>query len=199
MLLESLESRRLFSVTVTEGYPGFYEICGDEHPNVIDVSVSMNDETFTLDGVTYTGVAYILVHGYGGDDTISVISTDGPGYITGVISAGDGNDTITLNFDGGVWAGAGDDTLYLSDAFYGEALGEAGDDRIYISGDCYDAQIDGGAGNDFIDCSGNNYRVFARGGAGNDTIIGSAYDDHLRGDEGDDTIIGGGGNDSILS
>jgi hypothetical protein len=33
MTTELLEQRRLYSVTVTEGYPGFYEIYGDENAN----------------------------------------------------------------------------------------------------------------------------------------------------------------------
>src|SRR5690349_10896854 len=77
--LESLESRRFFSVTVSEGYPGFFEVAGDEADDQISISVSQSDESFTLDGVTYTQVSYISVHGGGGNDTISVISIDGSG------------------------------------------------------------------------------------------------------------------------
>ena len=199
MHIESLESRRLFSVTVTEGYPGFYEVWGDDSANVIDISVSMQNETFTLNGVTYSNVAYIWVYGFGGDDVITVTSVDGWGYIGASISGHDGNDQISLNFDGGIWGGEGDDVLYMSDSFHGEAYGGGGNDQMYISGDCYGAEIRGGDGNDLIDCSGNNCPVTVRGGAGDDTLIGSNYNDVLYGDQGSDRLIGGGGNDYFYS
>ncbi len=63
MQIENLEGRRLLSVTVNQTSPGFYEVNGDESDNVIVVSVSQNDQSFTLDGITYTGVNYIYVAG----------------------------------------------------------------------------------------------------------------------------------------
>src|SRR5689334_20990207 len=80
--LESLEGRKLFAVSVSQGYPGFYEVVGDESADHIDISVSMKDHTFTLDNVTYTDVAYISVQGSGGSDTINVLSVDGRGDIS---------------------------------------------------------------------------------------------------------------------
>src|SRR5688500_19397423 len=119
MIVETMEGRSLFSVTVTEGYPGFYEIHGDEADDVIDVSVDMVAETFTLDGVTYAGAAFISVMSGGGHDSISLLGSD-EGYIGASVDAGDGDDSITINFDGAVLAGDGDDTLDLADAFRGE-------------------------------------------------------------------------------
>src|SRR4051812_20183579 len=113
MNVETMEGRTLFSVTVSEGYPGYYEITGTDSADVIDVSVDMEAETFTLDDATYTGVAYILVDAGGGDDTIRLLASSG-GYIGASVVAGDGNDTMTVNFDGSIWAGDGDDTLDLS-------------------------------------------------------------------------------------
>jgi Ca2+-binding RTX toxin-like protein len=172
---------------------------------VIDVSVSQTDQTFTVNGNAYSGVEYILVNGYGGDDYISVVSLDGSGIISSSISGGEGNDDITLNFDGGVWAGVGDDSLHLSDAFRGTACGEEGNDSVYVSGACIDPEINGGDGDDLIDCSRNSYRVEVRGGEGNDTIFGSLYEDDLYGGGGDDVfyamdgaadhIVGGAGFD----
>jgi Ca2+-binding RTX toxin-like protein len=196
MELESLDGRRLFNATVTEGYPGFYEIQGDDSANVIDVSVSMQDHTFTLDGQTYAGVVYIFVEGQDNNDTISVTSTDGPGSIGATIVSRGGDDDVSLNFDGAVWAGDGNDTLHLSDSFRGQAYGQEGNDRISISGDCLDPAIDGGEGDDVIDCSGNHYGVIVHGGSGNDTIHGTPYDDQIYGDEGCDTFYGEGGRDT---
>jgi Ca2+-binding RTX toxin-like protein len=199
MTIESLESRRHLSVSVTEMYPGFYEVQGDGQADSINISVSMEAESFTLDDTTYSGVSYVYVHGNGGDDNISVSSADGAGNIGASITGDDGNDSITLNFDGGVWAGAGNDVLYLSDSFRGVAHGDAGNDDIYISGACFDAEIVGDVGNDLIDCSANYYRVVVRGGTGNDTIYGSALDDQIYGDGGNDFLHGGGGNDSFYA
>jgi Ca2+-binding RTX toxin-like protein len=199
MRIEALEARRLRSVTVHEGYPGFYEIVGDDAPDEISVSVSMADESFTLDGAAYTSVSYILVHGGGGNDNVSVVSLDGAGSISASISGDEGDDNITLNFDGGVWAGSGNDILNLSDAFRGTADGQDGDDQVVISGACLDPEINGGGGNDLIDCSGNIYRVVIHGGGGDDTIYGSAYDDEIYGDDGSDVMYGGAGSDTFYA
>jgi Ca2+-binding RTX toxin-like protein len=198
MELELLENRRLLSGTVTQIYPGYFEVQGDGSNDAIDISVSQNNDTFTLDGETFYDVSYISIDGGGGDDHISVLSSDGEGSIGAGITGGDGNDDITLNFDGGVWAGSGNDVLHLTDSFRGEAYGEDGDDTMVISGACVDAEIQGGAGDDLIDCSNNSYSVVVHGGVGNDTIFGSAYNDQIYGDQGSDALYGNGGNDNFF-
>jgi Ca2+-binding RTX toxin-like protein len=192
---DDLESRKLFSVTVTQGYPGIYEVKGDGGSDDIEISVSMNDSTFTLDGITYNDVAYISVDAKNGDDTINLISADGEGSIAAGISAGAGNDSITINFDGGVWGGGGDDTMHLTDSYRGQALGDDGNDQIYIVGACVDAEVNGGEGDDLIDCSAASCGLIIKGGNGNDTIYGSEYNDQIWGDAGDDVLNGNGGND----
>jgi Ca2+-binding RTX toxin-like protein len=194
-LLEPLEFRRLCSATVTELYTGFYEVQANPGNNTIDISVSMANETFTLDSTTYYGVQYIAVYAGDGADTISLVTNDGPGWIGATVDAGGGDDVVTLNFDGGVWAGNGDDTLNLADSFRGEAHGDAGADTINVSGECIDPEIIGGDGDDVIDASGNHYGVVIQGGAGDDTIYGSAYADEIYAGEGDDLLRGNGGND----
>src|SRR6059058_1620581 len=134
MMIETMERRRLFAVTVTEDYPGFYEINGDDSGNTIALSVSQNDETFTMDGTTYTDVSFILVNSGNGSDAITMTSVDGSGVIGAAVNAGGGNDSVTVNFDANISGGEGDDTMYLSDAYRGEAHGDAGNDKIYISG-----------------------------------------------------------------
>src|SRR5205814_9045886 len=104
----------------------------------IAITVSMADQTFTLDGTTYSDVQYIFVQGFEGDDTITVRSVDGPGSIGASLSGDEGDDTLAINFDGGVWAGAGNDTLVLTDSYRGQAYGDGGNDRIFISGACVD-------------------------------------------------------------
>lgn len=197
-LAERLETRRLYAVTVAQSYPGFYEVNGDDAANVIAVSVSQADQTFTLDGVTYPNVSCVTVNGQGGDDHISVAS-DGWGSIGAAANGGDGNDTIALNIDGIVHGDAGDDTLTLCNSFMGEVYGDDGNDNVFVEGDCIAAQIDGGAGNDLIDASQNNFSVTLHGGAGNDTLFGSDYDDELYGDGGNDVMYGGAGNNTFYS
>jgi Ca2+-binding RTX toxin-like protein len=198
MNVETMEGRTLFSVTVSQDYPGYYEITGDDSADVIDVSVDMDAQTFTLDGDTYDGVEFILVYGNGGDDTIDLHASS-PGYIGTAVNGGDGRDAVTVNFDGSVWGGAGNDRIELSDAFRGQVFGEDGNDEIYVSGQCAGAEIYGGNGSDRIDASDNRYGVTARGGAGDDLIIGSAFGDRIYGDEGGDVIYGGAGSDAIYA
>jgi Ca2+-binding RTX toxin-like protein len=196
---EVLERRRLFSVTVTQDYPGYYEVNADDSGNTINIAVSQTDGTFTLEGNTYTDVSYIQVNGGNGGDTINVISNDGPDGIGVAVQGGSGNDTITTNIDASIWAGAGDDLVQVSDSFQGQIYGEAGNDQIYVSGRCINAIIDGGSGDDLIDATQNQYGVQAEGGAGNDTILGSEYADSIDGGSGSDYIAGNGGDDVIYS
>jgi Ca2+-binding RTX toxin-like protein len=197
MQMQLLERRRLCSVTVNETFPGFYEIVGDHESDVIVINVDQDAETFTLDGTTYTGVSYLSIYGNGGADTVDVHASH-PGAIGASIDGGDGDDDLGLNFDGGIWAGGGGDTLRLSDAFYGEVYGDDGDDRVFVSGECVDPNIHGGCGDDLIDASANAYGVAIRGGDGEDTIYGSDYDDQIYGDGGADLIDGRGGNDTFF-
>jgi hypothetical protein len=196
IVLEAMEGRRHFSVSVTEGYPGFYDVQGDSAADTIRISVDQENETFTLDDVTYTGVAYIFVDGGDGNDIITVLAST-VGYIGTSVVAGDGDDDVAVNFDGAIWGGAGNDLIYLVDSFRGEVYGEGNDDQIVISGACVDAEVDGGNGDDFIDATNNHYGAYLRGGNGNDVIYGSAYDDTIWGGHGSDTINAGAGNDVL--
>jgi Ca2+-binding RTX toxin-like protein len=196
---EVLERRRLFSVTVTQDYPGYYEVNADDSGNTINIAVSQTDGTFTLDGTTYSDVTYIQVNGGAGNDTINVTSNDGPDGIGVAVGGGAGDDTITTNIDASIWAGDGNDQVHVSDSFEGQIYGEAGNDQIYVSGRCINAIIDGGSGDDLIDATQNSFAVQAGGGAGNDTILGSEYDDSLDGGAGSDYIAGNGGDDVITS
>ena len=197
MNLESLESRRLFDVSVSEGYPGFIEIHGDSGNDVIQATINMAEESLTVNGQTYESVVYVVAYGGSGDDWISITSVDGSGSIGAAVDAGTGSDTITLSVDGGVWAGPGDDAIYLLDSFRGEAYGQQGNDYMHIAGLTTDAEIQGGPGHDFIDCRENQYGVVVRGGSGDDTIYGSQLADQLYGEEGDDYVDGMDGNDMI--
>ena len=194
MELQTLERRRLLSVTVVEGYPGFYEVYGDETANAIAISISAADSSFTLDGVGYGEATFISIFTYDGNDIVSV-AADGPTTVGAGIIAGSGDDHVDLSVEGAIWGDAGDDTLSLTDSFRGEIYGGEGNDRLYISGACASAEIDGGSENDVIDASRSDYGVFARGGSGDDFIMGSPFDDQLYGEQGHDFLHGGAGND----
>src|SRR5687767_14132918 len=116
MRLERLECRRLWSVTVIEGFPGFYEVHGDDADNEISIQLSTEKQEFTLDGQTYKGVQQLTVYGLGGNDTISVAAS-AAGMVSASIDGGEGDDEISLNFDGAVRGAGGNDHIYLSDAF----------------------------------------------------------------------------------
>jgi len=193
--MENLETRRLCSVTVTQGYPGYYQIDGDNGANSIVVSVNQNAQTFTLNGVTYTGVSYIVVNGYGGNDHIAV--TGSPGPIGCTIRDGDGNDSVSLNFDGAIYTGNGQDTISLKDSFEGEVHTGDGNDQIYVSGQCVGAVIYGGNGNDLIDASANLSGVTIFAGNGNNIIYGSNYDDLITVGSGSNVICCLNGNDTV--
>jgi Ca2+-binding RTX toxin-like protein len=197
--VEQLEARRLCSVTVTQGWTGYYTIEGTPAADNINVSVNRSAGTFTVEGTTYTGVQYINVIGGDGNDNIRVEGDGSSGSVAASISGGAGNDFIWLNFDGAIWGGDGDDGIYLFDAFRGQVLGEAGDDFISVIGNCIEAVINAGPGDDGIDASHNNSGVVADGGPGDDALIGSPYNDELHGGEGNDDICGEGGDDIIYA
>lgn len=198
MDLETLERRRLMSVSVVQGYPGYYEVYGTDAADAISISVqnaqSSADASFTLDGVTYGGVAYVSVFAAQGDDLVSV-AIHGEGSVASSVVGDDGNDDLTLSGAGAIWGDSGDDVLHLSNSFRGEVYGGPGQDRIYVAGACVDAQVEGEQGSDLIDASANSYGIFANGGQGDDTVFGSNFDDQIYGGPGHDLLIGHGGND----
>src|SRR6478752_6436582 len=133
--IETLEERRHFSVTVTQGFTGYFTIQGTPAADNIDVTVNRTTGTFTVEGITYAGVQHINVIGGDGNDAIRVAGT-GSGSLSASISGGAGNDSISLNFDGGIWGGDGNDNITLYDAFRGQVLGEGGSDNIMVIGNC---------------------------------------------------------------
>lgn len=198
--IEDLECRRLFT-SVVQTYPGYYEVNADSSSNAINIAVSQANSTFTLDGVTYSNVAYIVVNGNGNNDQITVTSDNELGPIGCAVNAGGGNDNISVSdLTAVIHGGSGNDTIALKDSFYGEVYGDGGSDNIYVIGDCLDAEIVGGTGGpDMIDAWYSNYGVTIYGGPANDTIYGSRYDDVIYGGGGTDTIYGNGGNDTFYS
>jgi len=198
MVVQPLERRRLYSVTVVQGYPGYYEVYGTEGADVISVAVSAADSSFMLDGVRYDGVESVSVFASSGDDTVSVV-VDGPSNIGASVDAGSGDDVVSVTGGGAIWGGGGNDTLRLVDSYRGEIYGGGGDDRLSVGGESADAVLEGDQGNDFVDASADNYAAVLGGGQGDDTVLGSSYDDQIYGDGGSDLLIGNAGNDTFYA
>jgi Ca2+-binding RTX toxin-like protein len=198
MIIETLERRALLSATVSEGYPGFYEVEGTEDADAIDILVDMSAGSFTLDGTTYSGVNYILVNARAGDDMVDVYSPTS-GDIACTVNGGDGSDGVWINFNGAIWGGPGDDYISLANSFMGEAYGDSGADVIYITDETVDAYIEGGSGDDFINATESGYGVTAYGGSGTDIIYGSEHADSIHGGAGVDYLYGNGGDDAIYA
>jgi Ca2+-binding RTX toxin-like protein len=107
---------------------------------------------------------------------------------SGVVSGGDGNDTIRGSYNGA-------DTL----------SGDAGDDKI--AGDVGDDLLEGGDGNDFLSgtdalvlttYSQPNDRDTLRGGAGNDYLFSGTGGDLLEGGTGNDTLLATAADDTLI-
>jgi Ca2+-binding RTX toxin-like protein len=198
MNIETMEGRTLFSVTVTEVSPGFYQFDGDAAADEISISVDMDNATLTYDGTQYANVAHITVNAGGGNDSVTVTGTY-PGAIRATIDGGDGCDVIVCNFDASIWGGGGGDEIHLGDAFNAEVYGEGGADAIYVSGYSFNAVIDGGTGSDYIDASANLDGATIYGGSGDDVIYGSDYLDTIYGESGADMIVALNGDDGIYT
>ena len=198
MNIETMEGRTLFSVTVSEVAPGYYQFDGDSAPDEINISLDMQNGTMSFNDTEYAGVAYIMVNGGGGNDTISVVAT-APGQIAAGINGDEGCDFIACNFDAVISGGNGGDEIHLGDAYDGMVFGDGGSDCIYVSGYCLGAVIDGGTGGDFIDATESLFGVTIYGGTGDDQIYGSNYDDTIYGGTGADIIVALNGQDGIYS
>jgi Ca2+-binding RTX toxin-like protein len=200
-VIELLESRRLFAVSVSEGFPGFFEVTGEDVDDVIVVSINQSARTFTVDGKTYGGgkASYITIYALGGNDTVTVSGT-GDGPVGASVLGGDGDDTITLdNVSGAAWGGAGNDQLDFSDSYRAEAYGEDGNDHVTLRGACVDARVHGGDGNDLLLGSACTAPVFFFGEAGNDRLFGSPYGDIIDGGAGRDIMSGLAGDDQFYA
>ena len=127
------------------------------------------------------------------------------------ISAGDGNDTVTLAAVDSLFAaslsvsgGSGNDLLDASALAIKVSLqGNDGADTLKggsgnddLNGNLGDDSIDGGAGNDSIQGGGGNDVLV--GGSGNDTVFGQAGNDTITGGLGNDILDGGTGTGDVL-
>jgi RTX calcium-binding nonapeptide repeat (4 copies) len=177
--IEALEGREVPSSASLLG--GVLTVNGTEAGEAIAVKLEgwqvRVSEAAILDGPIYVSsvdasrVRQVVIHGFGGDDTINVSTIK----VSTMIWGGTGNDRI--------YGGGGTDTAY-GDQGNDAILGASGDDWL-VGGDGSDS-IWGGAGNDWM--TGDN---------GNDQLSGDAGNDSLFGGEGQDSLIGGSGADQF--
>jgi hypothetical protein len=177
--VERLEARDV--PTTASIYGGTLTVDGTDASESITVRLDgwqmKVDGAAIRDGKTYVSaidasrVHQVVIHGYGGDDTINFATLKVPAMVWG----GTGNDRV--------YAGNGDDIIY-GDQGNDTLLGSSGNDWL-VGGDGYDS-ISGGAGNDWI-----------TGDSQDDILSGDAGDDSLFGGEGKDSLTGGSGTDQF--
>src|SRR5688572_3314834 len=139
MSFESLESRRLLSVTL-EG--GILTVVGTSRGDSIEVQKRADDDEMRVElngretEFPLGSVTRIVINGLAGNDRIGYSGRDGRLDQPGALSGGDGNDVIE--------GGNGNDTI----------SGGAGNDRI--EGKTGNDRLAGGAGNDVIEGAGGD-------------------------------------------
>src|SRR5438093_587078 len=104
-MVESLESRQLCSVTVSQGYPGYYTISGDSGDNTNNlINASGNNYGVSI----AAGNGNNTIYGSNYDDYISV------GTGSNVICCLNGNDTVYCRNGSAdtVIGGSGNDTVF---------------------------------------------------------------------------------------
>jgi Ca2+-binding RTX toxin-like protein len=196
--LESLEDRRLMSVTWAAGVVNITGTVGNDQIYVREIAGPLGapwvqvEDNGVLHNYLKVFVTDIAADLRDGADLLAMdLALDVPLTAFGgdgfdVITCGAGDDDVNGGFDADwIFGNAGDDSL----------VGSAGLDLIT-----------GGAGNDTI--LGESDRDFLYGNDGQDSISGGNDsddyieggndDDHLEGDEGNDTILGQQGADVLL-
>jgi Ca2+-binding RTX toxin-like protein len=199
--IEQLEQRNLFSlITVAEGFPGFYEVTGEDVADTVTITVDEDARTFTVNGTTYGhGAANgITVNCLDGDDTLTASANRPNGPIGLNVVGGGGKDRlVSSNLSGGMWGDDGNDYLEQSNSYRAEMYGGTGDDTIVVKGDCVDNRLHGNEGNDIIDGRSLNCPAFIYGEDGNDTMYGSPFGDIIDAGAGSNTIFAGAGDDML--
>ncbi len=216
-LLESLELRRLLSVTMTQG-GSYLFITGNSDNDHVTIEDAGNTGLRVRDNGVSIGVKYgvdnvILAPGSGNDQ---VFINSGKTHVLFQIDLGSGDDYVEPgNGNHFITGGSGIDgvsyakfgiPMYITNhdgnwTGYRASTGVTHEDKLAADVD----KMWGGSGNDVI--FGNNFRNTLFGGAGNDMLFGLASGDYLSGGdgndsmwghEGDDYLVGGKGVDSMV-
>lgn len=184
--VESLEARRLMSATaaVTATLAdGVLTVTGTDRRDAVVFSVDPTTDPDQLhvvagrDGYSFDlgEVGSVVVNTGAGNDRVIVDERTGAVFLSFVVDAGAGNDTVVT--------GSGNDVV----------LGGGGKDTV--AGGAGDDQVDGGAGNDRLAGGADNDMLL--GEAGKDRLAGGAGDDNLDGGAGRDAVTAGAGADAV--
>lgn len=197
-MIESLETRRLMSATVTAQMGGDHVLTvnGTDQAETINVN-QLPDGTVGVGGFdasgnpfdlgTFSCVALVRINAKGGDDFVQFSGKT----VAAVIDGGDGNDNISVQDQGcvgsAVFGGNGVDTIIVDnsslDANFNTVAGKA------------ITTVDGGNDNDAIILMNGSKGVLA-GGNGNDAITVMGIDGTQKAFA---IVDGGNGNDSLLA
>ena len=178
-MIESLETRKMFAVTLTNGV---LEIVGTDSGDVIRVTQFVKGTKSSLG----TGLSTIAVT----DATVNV-------RVNGERFDFDADDVKAIK----IAAGAGDDAVRVEAASQIRislpiGTGVAGEEVRLDASTSKPVSIDGGAGNDAL--TGGDGPDTIRGGEGNDTIFGGNGRDKLFGNAGQDRLIDTGSLDTYI-
>ena len=186
---------------------------GDEFSNFVfvraaggetnNISVSGTNQTITV--TDSAGVSSTRPNCSGGPNSVTCTTNGLFSFDQVIVSAGDGNDVVTLSLSrsGGpnapglpatVSGGPGNDNINNASAVAASLAGDAGDDRV--SGGSSQDQIDIRSKTDIVDPFGVDA---SQADVGNDTLLGGAGRDRIRAGDGADTVDGGDGGDFIES
>ena len=190
LIVESLESRRLFAMAFDNGVLVVTGSDAEDHVLVrsnpadsAQLLINLNGVEKSFTAATLPGIRFEL--GGGRDFLIVTESKNASVNVPMTINGGGGNDLL--------FGGSGND-LITGGAGRDRIAAGAGDDMI-SSGGSRDL-VSGGAGNDYL--SGGAGPDALDAGSGDDMLIGAAGDDHLTGGEGSDTLSGGAGMDKLF-
>ena len=156
--------------------------------------------------VNYSDLGSVTFNMYGGNDSITIFGAGSPV----VVSAGDGNDTMTVGNNGNslddlgaalsLFGGPGTDTVTLRDqgdtqanawSFLADQISRA-PATINYNSTVETIQVNGGSGNDTFAIGATTTRINIHGGDGND-LFDFGNGATLSGG----TIVGGGGTDTL--
>ncbi len=199
-LIETMEQRRLMSVTVDDNATLRVSTAGDA--DVVSISLQSGTLHVSVNGqntdVSAADVKRLSVSTSGGDDLIDLHGLK----LKARINAGSGGDTVLgTNADDRILCGSGNDSVAGNkgnDSITGNAGKDsisAGDGNDTVTGDAANDSVLGGSGDDSVDGGDGDDSV--RGGAGNDVVKGSAGNDWVWGEAGKDSPGGGDGEDHI--
>ena len=176
--MENLEQRQLLSVSLSNGVLTVTGTSGDDFLEVqlrADTSeVRVNDNGSETE-YPLSSVRRIVIDALAGNDDAGYSGRDNGLDIPGLITGGDGNDTL----EGGL--------------SHDNISGGPGRDRI--QGRTGRDTLTGGSGADFLEGGSGNDILFGNGG--NDDLSGNRGDDFLNGGSADDDLQGGDGSDRI--